>query len=57
MYNTDSKENTKEEVVKGMYILLSGTFAVVVPSAVRGTMILPVVQGRWSLYPNIHPFV
>ncbi len=37
-----------------MYILLSGTFAVVVTSAVRGTMISSVVQVRWSLYPNIH---
>ena len=37
MYNTYGKENTKEEEeVKGMYILLSGTLAVVVTSAVRG---------------------
>jgi hypothetical protein len=43
MYNTDSKENTKEKVVKGMYILLPRTFAVVVTSAVRGTMISSVV--------------
>ena len=45
MYNWYGKENTKEEEedeenVKGMYILLSGTLAVVVTSAaVRGTTI------------------
>ncbi len=35
MYNTYGKENTKEEEVKGIYILLSGTLAVVT-SAVSG---------------------
>jgi len=30
MYNRYGKENTKEEDVKGMYILLSGTLAVVI---------------------------
>ena len=55
MYNTYGKENAEEEV-KGMYILLSGTLAVVI-SAVRGTMISPVVDVRCSLYPKIHSFV
>jgi hypothetical protein len=53
MCNTDGKENTKDEDVKGAYILLSGTL-IVVSSAVRGTIILPVVHVRCSLYPNIH---
>jgi hypothetical protein len=64
MYNTDGKENTddvdvdvdEDEDVKGTYILLSGTLAVVT-SAVRGTMILPVVHVRCSLYPKIHGFL
>ncbi len=59
MYNIDGKENTKDEDdedVKGIYILLSGTLAVVT-SAVRGTTILPVVHVRCSLYPNIYPLV
>jgi hypothetical protein len=58
MYNTYGKENTKEEDVKGMYILLSGTLAVVT-SAVRGTTILSIaaVHVRCSLYPNSHPLV
>jgi hypothetical protein len=61
MYNTYGKENTDDDDdddVKGTYILLSGTFAVVVTSAaVRGTTISPVVHVKCSLYPNIHPFV
>ena len=59
MYNIDGKENTKDEDdedVKGIYILLSGTLAVVT-SAVKGTIILPVVDVRCSLYPNIYPLV
>ena len=59
MYNTNGKENTEEEYVKGTYILLSGILAVVVTSAVRGTTRSPiaVVHIRCSLYPNIHPLV
>ena len=45
MYNTYGKENTKEEEVKGIYILLSGTLAVVT-SAVSGTTRSPVVDVR-----------
>ena len=58
MYNTYGKENTKEEDVKGMYILLSGTLAVVT-SAVRGTTVLSIaaVHVRCSLYSNSHPLV
>ena len=57
MYNRYGKENIeKGEDVKGMYILLSGTLAVVT-SAVRGTMRSPVVDVRCSLYPKIHPLV
>ncbi len=56
MYNTYGKENTKEEEVKGIYILLSGTLAVVT-SAVSGTTRSPVVDVRCSLYPKTHPFV
>ena len=58
MYNRYGKENIKEEDVKGMYILLSGTLAVVT-SAVRGTTISSVaaVHVRCSLYPNIHLLV
>ena len=59
MYNRYGKENAEEEGeedVKGMYILLSGTLAVVT-SAVRGTIILPTVDVRCSLYPKTHPFV
>jgi hypothetical protein len=58
MYNSYGKENTKEEDVKGMYILLSGTLSVVVTSAaVRGTTssFIAAVHVRCSLYPNIHP--
>jgi hypothetical protein len=56
MYNTYGKENTEEEDVKGMYILLSGILAVVVTSdAVRGTARSPVVYVRCRLYPKIHP--
>jgi hypothetical protein len=57
MYNTYGKENTKEEDVKGTYILLSGTLAVVT-SAVRGTTrSSAVVDVRCSLYPKTHPLV
>jgi hypothetical protein len=52
MYNTYGKWNTEEEV-KGKYILLSWTLAVVT-SAVKGTIILPIVHVRCSLYPKIH---
>jgi hypothetical protein len=44
MYNTEGKEEIDDDDdVKGMYILLSGTLAVVT-SAVRGTMIFPAVD-------------
>ena len=57
MYNTYGKENAeKGEDVKGMYILLSGTLAVVT-SAVRGTTNSPAVDVRCSLYPKTHPLV
>jgi hypothetical protein len=59
MYNTYGKENAeKEDDVKGMYIILSGTLAVVT-SAVRGTTNLPIaaVHVRCSLYPKTHPLV
>ncbi len=57
MYNRWGKENTEEDDVKETYIWLSCTLAVVT-SAVKGTIILPVVvHVRWSLYPNVHPFV
>src|SRR6476661_2569963 len=52
----NGKENTDDDDVKGMYILLSGTLAVVT-SAVRGTTTSPVVHVRCSLYPKIHPLV
>jgi hypothetical protein len=59
MYRKEDKGNTKEdedEDVKGTYILLSGTLAVVT-LAVIGTTSSPVVHVRCSLYPNIHPLV
>ncbi len=63
MYRKEDNGNTKEdedededEDVKGMYILLSWTFAVVT-SAVRGTTSLPVVHVKCSLYPKTHPLV
>jgi hypothetical protein len=57
MYRKEDKGNNKEdEDVKGTYILLSGTLAVVT-LAVRGTTSLPVVHVKCSLYPKIHPFV
>ena len=56
MYNTYGKENTKEEEVKGIYILLSGTLAVVT-SAVSGTTRSPVVDVRCNLYPKTHGFL
>jgi len=44
MYNTEGKEKIDDDDdVKGMYILLSGTLAVVT-SAVRGTMIFHAVD-------------
>jgi hypothetical protein len=61
MYNTYGKENTDDDDdddVKGTYILLSGTLAVVVTSAaVRGTTRSPVVDVRCSVYPKTHPLV
>jgi hypothetical protein len=60
MYNSYGKENTKEEDVKGMYILLSGTLSVVVTSAaVRGTTssFIAAVHVRCSLYPKIYPLL
>jgi hypothetical protein len=57
MYKTYGKENAeKGEDVKGMYILLSCTLAVVT-SAVRGTTNSPAVDVRCSLYPKTHPLV
>ncbi len=58
VYNTDGKENTEKDDVKGTYILLSGTLAVVM-SAVNGTTesSIAVVHVRCSLYPKIHPLV
>ena len=58
IYNADGKENTDDDDVKGTYIWLSGTLAVVT-SAVRGTTISPtaVVDVRCSLYPKTHPLV
>ncbi len=53
IYKAEGKENKDECDVKEIYILLSGTFAVVT-SAVRGTIIFPVAHVRGSLYPNIH---
>ena len=60
IYRKEDKENTKEEEdeeedVKGTYILLSGTLAVVTSAAVRGTTRSPAVHVRCSLYPKIHP--
>jgi hypothetical protein len=59
MYITYGKEKTeREEDVKGIYIILSGTLAVVT-AVVRGiiTSSFAAVLVRCSLYPNIHPFV
>jgi hypothetical protein len=49
MYNTYGKENTEEEEVKGINILLSIILAVVT-SAVRGTARTPVVHVRCIWY-------
>jgi hypothetical protein len=69
IYNTDGKENAEElgelgelgeleEDVKGTYIWLSCTLAVVTSSAVKGTVRWPaVVDVICSLYPKTHPFV
>jgi hypothetical protein len=54
MYNTYGKENTEEEEVKGINILLSIILAVVT-SAVRGTARTPVVHVRCILYSKTHP--
>jgi hypothetical protein len=54
MYNTYGKENTEEEEVKGINILLSIILAVVT-SAVRGTARTPVVYVRCILYSKTHP--
>ena len=61
MYNRYGKENADEdedEEVKGMYILLSGTLAVVT-SAVKGTTSssIDALHVRCSLYPKTHPLV
>jgi len=60
MYNRYGKENVKEEDVKGIYILLSGTLAVVIHlCCYRGTTIssIAAVHVSCSLYPNIHLLV
>jgi hypothetical protein len=60
MYNTNGKENAEgeeeEEDVKGIYILVSGTLAVVTSAAVNGTTSssIAVVHVKCSLYPKIH---
>jgi hypothetical protein len=58
MYRKEDKGNTKEEDVKGTYILLSGILAVVT-SAANGTTISPIAVDdvRCNLYPKTHPFV